>query len=316
MCKVIKDYGIVAEKGNKNLNLQTISNIKKEKRLALVTYRDGMSVNITDITVEARKLKELLEEFLDYKKPEKVTEEVKWNKDIVRSLTTLPALDGNYKGTLIKASIEDIEEAIKQMQKGGSHATRIKVCQAELKRRNGANSRPQKVSETVKEEGKKEEVKIIPFPTEDKKPKIIPLKTEGTSTYGECVAKLQKETAELQDTDNQYVIVGLLELLKVDGDFRNNFMREEKSYAGFQEYMFKAAMSGYCGRRGNVGWLDKDSALGLAIDYYNNDSEKQEEIEKKKREEEAAKRKAEADKMKGANKNGKNVRKKKRKTAS
>ena len=93
MCKVIKDYGIVAEKGNKNLNLQTISNIKKEKRLALVSYRDGMSVNITDITVEARKLKELLEEYLDYKTPEKVKEEVKWSKDIVRSLITLPALE-------------------------------------------------------------------------------------------------------------------------------------------------------------------------------------------------------------------------------
>lgn len=283
MCKVIKDYGIVAEKGNKNLNLQTISNIKKEKRLALVSYRDGMSVNITDITNEAKKLKELLEGYLDYKTPEKVKEEVKWNKDIVRSLTTLAALDGNYKGTLIKASIEDIEEAIKQMQKGGSHATRIKVCQAELKRRNGANSKPQKGSE--KKEEKK--AKILTFPTEDKRPKVIVLVTEGTATYEECEAKLNTEAETFKDADSQYVIQGLLELCKVDQDFRNNVMRKDKSYGGFMEYMFNAAKSGYCVKYGNVGWIDRDMGLGLAIDYYNADCDKMKKEEKKAKEDKA-----------------------------
>lgn len=325
MCKVLRDYGTVAGRGSKELKLQTITNFDKEKRLALVSYKDGMSVNITDITDEAKKLKELLEGYLDYKTPEKVKEVVNYNKDNVHALTTLPALDGNYKGALAKSSDEDIEEAVKQMQKGGAHATRIKVCQAELKRRNKANTKPQTVSEkaTPKAEKKKEEAKIIPFPTEDKKPQIIPLKTEGESTYGECAAKLLMETKELQDADNRYVITGLLELLKIDGDFRNNFMRKEKSYAGFEEYMFDAVQKGYCGRKGNMAWLDKDSALGLAIDYFNADLDTMKAEEEKKREEERAKREAEVEKLKskttkpkGVKRNGKNVRKKKGRTAS
>ena len=315
MCKVLKDYGTVAEKGSKALKLQTITNINKQKRLALVSYKDGMSVNITDITIEAKKLKELLEGYLDYKTP---VREVKANRDIIRSLTTLPSGDVNYQTTLRDATKEDLEEAVKQMQTGGRNATRIKACEADLKRRNGANSKPQKTSNNTiqKVEEKKREAKVIPFPTEDKKPNIITLKTEGKHTYGECVAKMLKETKELQDADNQYVITGLLELLKVDGDFRNNFMREDKSYDGFHGYMFEAVMNGYCGSRDGVAWLDKDSALGLAIDYYNADSEAMKAEKEKKLAEEKAKREAEANKKKGWKKNGKNVRKKKGRTAS
>lgn len=279
MCKVIKDWGCVAEHGSKQLKLQTITNLQKEKRLALVSYKDGMSVNITDITVEAKELKRLLEEYLDYKTPEKKPE----NK-IVRVLTTVPCNDVNYKTALEQATIDDLTEAIKLMQNSSGNTTRIKVCQTALNKLNKANTKSQKGSE--KKEEKK--AKILTFPTEDKRPKVIVLVTEGTATYEECEAKLNAEAETFKDADSQYVIQGLLELCRVDQDFRNNVMRKDKSYGGFMEYMYKAAQKGYCVKYGNVGWVDRDTGLGLAIDYYNNDEKAVKEQEKKDKDKKGA----------------------------
>jgi hypothetical protein len=156
---------------------------------------------------------------------------------------------------------------------------------------------------------KAENKKVVQFPKE--KPEIIPLKTDGNSTYEDCVAKLDKEAEMFTDSDSQYVIDGLKELCKVDQDFRNNLMREEKTYGGFIEYMGKAAQNGYCIKYGNVGWIDRDTGLGLAIDYYNHD-----EAKAKAEEEKLKKAKTTASKAKkGGKANGKNVRKKKTGTA-
>lgn len=305
--KITKDYGAVAVHGSKELKLQKEKDVKG---ISLVSYKDGMSVGSMQFTkTEAKELKNLLEIGLEYKTPEPEAE-VETKSDIVNSLTTLPSTDLNYNTALFNATKEDLEKAIEIMKKGGRNATRIKACENAIKRIE--KSSEIKKTNTVVKEKKEEKAKIVTFPTEDKKPKIIKLVTEGDRTYGECAVKLQKEAEQFKDSDSEYVITGLLELCKVDPDFRNNLMRKDKSYGGFMEYMFKAAKSGYCVKYGNVGWLDRDTALGLAIDYYNHDSEKAEAIEKKKREEESAKLKAEAEAKK---KNGKTNRKKKSKTA-
>lgn len=318
MCKVLKDYGVVADHGSKVLKLQKI--MDGEKKLALVSYKDGMSVGYKEYTREdANKIKAYLEDYLDYKpvsEPE-VSETANGtaNENIIKSLTTLPSGDCNYQTLLRIATKEDLEQAIAIMEKGGRHATRIKACQNALKKAKNTKTTTVKADNKTKAEPKKEEPKVVKFPTEDNKPKIIPLKTEGNRTYGECVVKLKKEAEMFKDSDSQYVIEGLLELAKVDGDFRNNLMRDDKSYGDFMEYMFKAAQNGYCVKYGNVGWLDRDLGLGLAIDYYNADTEQMKAEEDAKRKAEAEKRKAEieANKAKKGAKNGTSNKGKKRK---
>jgi len=314
--KIAKSYGIVADHGSKVLKLEKE---KDTQGISLVSYKDGMGVGSMQFSkAEAKALKELIAAEIGYKEPEKKNEEV---PEIVQSLVSLPTSDCGYASALCNATREDLEKAIEIMQKGGRNATRIKACENAIKRiDNGRITETKEKVEGTKEnkaetkENKVEEKpKIVEFPSEDKKPKIIKLVTEGDRTYGECVVKLQKEAEQFKDSDSEYVIAGLIELCKVDPDFRNNLMREDKSYGGFMEYMFKAAQNGYCVKYGNVGWLDRDTALGLAIDYYNHDSEKAEAEEKKKREEEALRRKIAEEAKK---KNGKKTnRKKKSRTA-
>lgn len=294
--KVLKDYGAVISRGSKELKLQMIQNADKEKRLALVSYKDGMSTRVTDITDEAKELKRLLEDYLGYKTEKKTADIVPFN-DTIRTLSSLPANDTNYHSTLKKATREEIELAIKTMKASdGKHATRIKYCESELavKHRETKENKTSTISPKPTE--KKDNKKVITFPTEDKKPNTIPLKSNGEHTYEECVAKLDKEAEMFKDPDSQYVIEGLKELCKVDADFRNNVMQEDKTYGGFMEYMYKAAQNGYCVKYGNVGWIDRDTGLGLALDYYNADIKKMEAEEEKKRKAEADKKKKEASK--------------------
>lgn len=315
--RIVKDWGCVAEHSSKALKLQTIVNNAKEKTLALVTYKDGMNVSAMEFSkAEAKELRRLLAEELGIDLTPKVENE------IVHSLTTLPSTDINYQTALREATPEQLKEAIKLMtESGGRHATRIKACQNAL---NKVDSKITELSAKAKkevlkaiEDEPKQTAKIIKFPTPEDKPKIIKLETEGNASYEDCEAKLNKEAEVFKDPDSQYVIEGLKELCKVDGDFRNNVMRKEKTYGGFMEYMEKAARNGYCIKYGNIGWIDRDTGLGLALDYYNADSEKMEAEEKKKREEEAAKRKAEAEKKKKeAKANGKKNTAKKGRTAS
>lgn len=278
--KIIKSYGVVADHGSRVLKLEKT----KEEGLALVSYKDGMSLGFVPLSrTEANELKGLLEGELDYKTVAKEEPQ-----GIVKSLISLPFGDCNYQTALRQATEDELKSAIEIMKadENGKHQTRIKGCENALKR--GIKNET-KVETKENEVETKETPKIVEFPTEDKKPKIIKLVTEGDRTYGECVVKLQKEAEQFKDSDSEYVIAGLIELCKVDPDFRNNLMREDKSYGGFMEYMFHAAQNGYCVKYGNVGWVDRDTALGLAIDYYNHDSEK-EEAERKAEEE---KRKAE-----------------------
>lgn len=280
--KVVKDYGAVATHSSRELKLQKIRNDQKEERLALVTYKDGMSVKVMDIEEEYKELRRLLEDYLDYRVEKKKVDVIPFS-DTVYSLSSLPATDGNFKSALESATAEQIQKAIEKMEADtkGKHATRIKACESKL---NSLGKGTEKAkTETKTKEKKEEKSKYEPL-NEDKKPKIIQFKTDGNRTYGECYAKITKEKATYTDSDSQYVLDGLAELCKVDPDFRNNFMQENKTYAGFMEYMYKAAQNGYCNKIGNTGWLDRDKGLGLAIDYYNADIEQMNAQNKKKTE--------------------------------
>lgn len=358
--RIIKSYGLIAAHGAKSLKLETIQ-ISKDtgQTLALVSYKDGMIIKYYEYTKEeAKEISNLLCDYLDYRpikaepKVEEVeteteeteeTEEVEENtstftRDIIKTLTTLPSGDVNYQTAIREATKEEIASAITIMKEsGGRHATRIKFCEDALKRleKKGTATvkkiEPTSVEANVKAveevEPPKPEPKVYKFPTDEQKPQIIPLHTEGNRTYGECVVKIQKESETFIDGNSQYVLNGIRELCKADQDFRNNFMREDKTFGGFLEYMFNAGMNGYYIQYGNQTWLDTDLSLALAIDYYNNDSDKQKEIEEEERKKREAERKAliEANKKetkkrktttKGGKKNGNNVSKKKGRTTA
>lgn len=56
--------------------------------------------------------------------------------DIVHSLSTLPANDGNFKSALERAKNEDIEKAIQKMKdNGGQNKGRISACEREIHKR-------------------------------------------------------------------------------------------------------------------------------------------------------------------------------------
>lgn len=149
--RVKKSYGIVADHGRKQLKLEKIYNVDREIRLGLVSYKDGMSVNVLDITDEARELKRLLEEYLGYKKEEEkpVSKLDEFFSDNVRCLTKLPATDGNYQSKLREATAEELEEAIKYMRNSGEkgNLTRIRFCETRLK---SVKKRDNKTTDKIK----------------------------------------------------------------------------------------------------------------------------------------------------------------------
>lgn len=58
-------------------------------------------------------------------------------KNVVHSLTSLPATDGNFLSALNRATNEDLMEAIDFMKNNdGSHKSRIVACEREVKKRN------------------------------------------------------------------------------------------------------------------------------------------------------------------------------------
>ena len=120
-----------------------------------------------------------------------------------------------------------------------------------------------KVSKKIEEKPKN----VIEFP----KPKeeIEKLVTEGHATYAECITKIEGFKAIYTDSDSQYVLDGVLELCKVDKDFRNNVMRNDKDFEGALDYMADMCQKGYGYKKGNYGFMDRDMGLGFTIDYFN-----------------------------------------------
>ena len=88
-------------------------------------------------------------------------------------------------------------------------------------------------------------------------------------TIEECIEKINKEKAIFKDSDSSFVLDGILEMCKVNPNFRNNFMREEKTFSGAFQYFMDLARKGYAHKFNNVAYMDNNLALGFAMDYYN-----------------------------------------------
>ena len=271
---VTRTYGVLSDNGTEQVKVQMVAqSIQHPQWIAIVSYKNGEMTGCSCLSKdEAKKVRDLIHKYFH---------DGQLREDVIHTLTTTPANDLNYKSVLKDATKEELEEAIAIMKKGGKHKQRISSCKAALSNYRAKNYKPEP-----------SKPKIVEFPKE--KPKIIPLPvTNGAAAYDECLAKINKEAEMFSDEECKYVMNGLLEMCKTDQNFRNNFMRKDKSFGGFMDYMYEAARKGYCIKYGNTGWLGRDAALGVALDYYNNDQEKQDAI--KKAEEEAKKKQREAE---------------------
>jgi len=176
--------------------------------------------------------------------------------------------------TMTKDELKKLGEMIDAQMDVMTKPTMIKkpeVVKTESKKR----GRPPKKVETnikIKTEKKaKKETNVIQFPKQ--KVDIEKAITEGNSTYEQCEEKINAELKKYVDADSQYVLNGVLELCKVDQDFRNNVMREDRHFGGALEYMMKMCRDGYGYKMGNCGFMDRDMGLGFTIDYFNLKSE-------------------------------------------
>lgn len=161
-------------------------------------------------------------------------------------------LDGFLKDTNVK------KEAPKPSKKAAVTSKTVKSTATTSKPRNEAKSQPQNSPKA----------KIIEFP---KPVPDVEVKTvSGNASYEDCERKMKKELELFKDADSEYVITGLLELCKVDDNFRNCVMQENKSFSGAFDYMYSQAQQGVgaykVGARGAI--MEKDTALGVCINYY------------------------------------------------
>lgn len=199
---------------------------------------------------------------------------------LVDSLCKLPAGDVNFQSALNQATKAQLQLAVKIMQlnTNGQNKTRIEACERKIKTLEDTSKETKPVSKGTTQKtaakaeskpAKKEELKIVEFPSAKPKIKELP-KSDEKHTYEECEKKLAPTRDKYNDADSIYVIEGLLSKCKEDQDFRNNLMRKEKTYDGFYQYMFNAVKAGYCVKVGNIGgMLTKEKALDLAYDYFN-----------------------------------------------
>ena len=231
-------------------------------------------------------------------KKEEQKEDVKSNPEIVNSLCQLPATDGNYISALNKATPSELETAlaVMRMNKDGNKM-RIVVCESRLKRlaKNQTQTTTKKETKVTKIADAKPKKKEFVLPDESKKCKIIKLApSEKHYTLEDAKAKVAKEKEVFKEYDSGYVLDKLLELCEENQEFLDNFMREDKTYAKCFEYFYNMAKNGYSIKYGNIGYLDNNLAVGLAIDYYNADDEKMEKERKEKEEKEKAEREKKA----------------------
>lgn len=267
--------GTVPQNGNFEIRV-----LKTKWGYVIGSYNGNYSFkNVTLSADEIRRLREII----PAKKAEKVvpmpkkavankiaeTTIEKPDDKVVKGLTTLPANDASYPK---KATREQLLEAIRVMEADtkGRHKTRIAKCKSML-----AKSQETAKTEPITVIKKEDEEKVIQFPKKDTEviKKLQP--TGEHHTYEETEEKLNAERKMFEgDPASSWVIDGLLELCKVDEDFRNNVMRPEKTYTGAFKYFAKKAEQGFCTRVGNVGVMSSETALKYAIDYFNLDEEK------------------------------------------
>ncbi len=123
----------------------------------------------------------------------------------------------------------------------------------------------EKKPEEKKAEAKKDNIVIFP----KKRPEVKVAITDGNFTFEDCQKKLEEERKIFCDSDSQFVIDGLLEMCKVNQNFRNNLMRKDKTYSGAFKHFTEMARNGYALEYDGVTYLDNNIALGFAMDYFN-----------------------------------------------
>lgn len=116
-----------------------------------------------------------------------------------------------------------------------------------------------------KAEPKKDNIVIFP----KQRPEVKVAITDGNYTYEDCKKKLEEERKIFCDSDSQFVIDGLLKMCEVNQNFRNNVMREDKTYGGAFKHFMEMARNGYALEYNGVTYLDNNIALGFAMDYFN-----------------------------------------------
>lgn len=137
-----------------------------------------------------------------------------------------------------------------------------KTTKATTKATETAKNEPKKATEKPKKDNVIEFAKARP----DIK---VRMALDESATLEDCIAKIEKEKAVFKDSDSTFVLDGLLEMCKVNENFRNNFMQENKTYSGAFKYFMGLARKGFAHTFNGVAYMDNNLALGFAMDYYN-----------------------------------------------
>lgn len=165
-----------------------------------------------------------------------------------------------------KAEPKEVKAEPKSEPKNATEKPKAtKPTKATTKATEKAKNEPKKATE--KAEPKKDN-NVIEFAKA--RPDIkVRLALDESATIEDCIAKADKEKAIFKDSDSLYVLDGLIAMCKASENFRNNFMREEKTYEGAFKYFMNLARQGFAHTFNGVAYMDNDLALGFAMDYYN-----------------------------------------------
>lgn len=109
---------------------------------------------------------------------------------------------------------------------------------------------------------------IVVFPTKGR-PSVRTAITSGSATYKDCEKKLLASKKDFCDSENMGIIEALLKRCEIDGNFRNNVMRTDRTYKGAFDYIIFMAQNGYAYTYGKTTFLDTELSLAFAIDYFN-----------------------------------------------
>ena len=160
-----------------------------------------------------------------------------------------------------ETEIEEVEEEAEVVEKPAKKVSKVSKG---AEKKIDPKATPKKIE--TKKEAKKDNIVIFP---QKERPNIKVAFTDGNATFNDCLEKLNEARKKFIDSSNVYVLNGLEAMCKASPIFRNNFMRESKTYEGSFEYNLKLAKEGYSYKYGDAYFYDNDLALAFAIDYFN-----------------------------------------------
>lgn len=224
-CKILKDYGVIADHNGVELRLRLISWDSNPAKLDLRAWKGDYAMGGLTMT-----------------------------KDEIETL----GIYINEQNLSPKKDEPEVKVVADSPSKKRGRPAKSSVSKEEKK---------EDIKKTDEKPKKKASVIEFPKPKEE----ITKLVTDGHATYAECIEKIEGFKKIYVDADSQYVLDGVLELCKVDKDFRNNVMREDKNFEGAIDYMASMCQKGYGYKKGNYGFMDRDTGLGFTLDYFNLD---------------------------------------------